>query len=163
MAVPDQTFLSPNKTVAIRVLPGAVLLVFSGKMTLAEFEAALPMLDHPILGDRYVQLCRLAPGGVKEAPDEDFRARAARSVREREGKLVAFAYVLIGEGFVASVARTVIAGIGVLSRASHPQKVFSDPRAAIDWLAGQRPAGTIDPDQLMLMLDELVELAGAKR
>lgn len=163
MALPDQTFLSPNKSIAIRVLPGVVLQVFSGKMTREEFETTRPMLDHPILGDRYVQLTRLAPSGMQDAPDQDFRTRVAQSARERDGKIVAFAYVLIGEGFVASVARTVIAGISVLSRSSFPQKVFPEPNAALAWLAGQHPAGALDPAQLMLELDELIELGGAKR
>jgi hypothetical protein len=163
VALPDQTFLSPNKTIAVRVLPGVVLQVFSGKMTREEFESTRPLLDHPILGDRYVQLTRLAPSGVKEAPDPDFRARAAESVRERERRIVAFAYVLIGEGFVASVARTVIAGINVLSRPSFPQRVFPESNAALAWLAGQLPAGTIDPAQLLLELDDLIDLAGSKR
>jgi hypothetical protein len=163
VALPDQTFLSPNKTIAIRVLPGAVLQVFSGKMTREEFETTRPMLDHPILGDRYVQLTRLAPSGMQEAPDPDFRARAAESAREREEKIVAFAYVLIGGGLVASVARTVIAGISVLSRSSFPQKVFSESNAALAWLAGQHPAGALDPAQLMLELEELIDLVGAKR
>lgn len=163
VAMLPQTFLSPNKTIAMRVLPGVVLQVFSGKLTLAEFEASLPMLDHPILGKRYVQLCRVAPTGVKEAPDDDFRARAAKTMREREEKLAGFAYLVIGEGFKASVVRAVIAGINVLSRPGHPQKVFSEPEAAFLWLAEQLPPGTIDPAQLMRMLDELIELAGAKR
>jgi hypothetical protein len=163
VAVLPQTFLSPNKTIAMRVMPGVVLQVFSGKLTVAEFETALPMLDHPIIGGRYVQLCRLAPSGGKEAPDDDFRARAAKSMREREGKLVAFAYVIIGEGFVASVARAVIAGINVLSRPNHAQKVFSEPQTASIWLAEQHPAGNIDTAQMLKALDELVDLAGAKR
>lgn len=163
VAVPEQTFISRNKTVATGVLPGMVLQVFSGKSTLEEFEAAQHMLDHPIIGERYVQLCRLAPSGGREAPDDEFRARAAQTLREREGRLVAFAYVIVGEGFVASVARAVIAGINVLSRSSHPQKVFSEPKAAIAWLAEQLPAGAINPAQVMLALDELVDLAGAKR
>jgi hypothetical protein len=163
VAAPPQTFLSPNKTIAMRVMPGVVLQVFSGKLTVAEFETALPLLDHPILGHRYVQLCRLAPTGGKEAPDDDFRARAAKSMREREGRLAGFAYVIIGEGFVASVARAVIAGINVLSRPSHAQKVFSEPQPASIWLAEQLPAGTIDPAALLRSLDELIDLAGAKR
>jgi hypothetical protein len=163
VARPDQTFLSPNKTIAVRVLPGAVLQVFSGKMTAGEFESTRPMLEHPILGDRYVQLTRLAPSGVKEAPDPDFRACAAKSMREREEHVAAFAFVLIGDGLVGSVARTVIAGINVLARRSFPQKVFPEPSAAITWLAGHLPAGTIDPAELMASLDELIELAGARR
>jgi hypothetical protein len=163
VALPDQTFLSPNKTIAVRVLPGVVLQVFSGKMTREEFESTRPLLDHPILGDRYVQLTRLAPSGVREAPDPDFRTSAAKSVRERERRIVAFAYVLIGEGFVASVARTVIAGINVLSRPNHAQKVFSEPQTASIWLAEQHPAGNIDTAQMLKALDELVDLAGAKR
>jgi hypothetical protein len=163
VGLPDQTFLSPNKTIAIRVLPGVLLQACSGKLTLAEFEATEPMLDHPILGDRYVQLIRLQPGGVRDAPDEDYRSRVAQWIREREGHVVALAYVLIGEGFVGSVARTVIAGINMLGRRSYPQEVFSEPKAAITWLAGQVPAGTLDPAELMLSLDELIDLAGAKR
>jgi hypothetical protein len=160
---PDQTFVSPNKTIAVRVLPGVILQVFSGKMTVEEYETMRHMHEHPVLGDRYVQLCRLAPKGVSEAPDADFRSRVAQRVREREGKLVAFAYVLIGEGLVSSVARAVIAGINVLSRRSHAQKVFSEPRAAIAWLAEQLPTAKIDPAELTRALDELIDLAGAKR
>jgi hypothetical protein len=163
VAVPASTFVCPNKTIAIGVLPGVFVQAFAGKLTLAELETVLPMLDHPTLGDRYVQLVRVAPTGVHDAPDDEFRARVAQTAREREGKTLAFAYVVVGDGFLGSMIRAVITGITVLSRPKHPEKVFSEPQAAIAWLVGHLPAGSVDPAQVLRTLDELIDLAGPKR
>ncbi|MFV8749710.1 hypothetical protein ACNOYE_04055 [Nannocystaceae bacterium ST9] len=158
MAAPDRTFLGPNNTIAMRVSPGVVVQVFTGKVSREHLDASLHMLDHPIVGVPYVQLCRVSPTSVKELPDDEFRARAAESLKARAGKLVGFAYVVAGEGFLASMARAVITGINVVLRPTHPEKVFSEPLAAANWLATHLPEGAFVPEQIVRDVDELVAL-----
>lgn len=161
MTAPNRTYLSPSKTIAMRASPGLILQVFTGKVSRADLDGALHMLDLPVVGARYVQLCRVQPNGVKDMPDDDFRALAAKSIRERNDRIAAFAYVIIGEGFLASMTRAVITGINVLSRPKHAMKVFSEPLEAAEWLATQMPDGSVAPAEILAGLDELTSLSGS--
>jgi hypothetical protein len=163
MTAPNKTYLGPSKTIAMRASPGVILQVFTGKVSRAELDGALHMLDLPVVGARYVQLCRFEPNGVKDMPDDDFRTLAAKSIRDRNDRIAAFAYLIIGEGFLASMARAVVTGINVLSRPKHAVKVFSEPLEAAVWLAAQMPEGTVLPNQITTGLDELVALTRAAK
>jgi hypothetical protein len=65
------------------------------------------------------------------------RAEAAAIARDCEASTLAAAYVFEGEGFRAAMARAVVSGIMLLTRAKHPNKVFSNIPAGLEWLGPQ--------------------------
>jgi hypothetical protein len=154
----DPRYVNPEKTIAMQAFPGVVLQVLSGQVTREHFERSLPWLEHPILGDRYVQLIRIAPTSIKEIPDDEFRKAAAQMLKQQSGRLAALAFVVAGEGFLSSMSRAVITGVSLLARAAHHEKVFSEPLAAATWLASQSPSVVLVPEQIVRSLDELIAL-----
>lgn len=58
------------------------------------------------------------------------------------------ATVFEGSGFRATVLRSLVTAIQLASSASHPAKVFTATRPALEWLASTQPAGALDVDHL---------------
>lgn len=154
----DTLYVNPSKTIAIKVFPGVVVRVIVGQVTRDHLEHSLSMHHHPIVGDRYVELCRIAPSRAHEIPDDEFRKLAAATLKQQSGRLTAIAYVVAGSGFVSSMAHMVIAGVSLLSRATHVEKVFSEPLPAASWLALQSPTVKLDPADIAATVDQLVKL-----
>jgi hypothetical protein len=154
----DSSYVNPSKTIAVQVFPGVVLQSLSGLVTRDQYERMLPMLEHPIIGDRYVQLIHVVPTSIGDLPDDEFRKCAADSLKRQSGRLAALAYVVAGEGFLASMARTVIAGVSLLSRSTHAEKVFSESLPAATWLASHSGARTLVPADVVRAVEELVRL-----
>ena len=63
---------------------------------------------------------------------------------------IAFAWVVLGEGFIAAAVRSVISAITFGARSSFPNKVFSDMDSAVRWLVlrAGKSGGALDPAAL---------------
>jgi hypothetical protein len=66
-------------------------------------------------------------------PDSPVRHKASAVLAETAGHVLCTATVIEGEGFWASAARAVVATITLVSRASHPHKVFATIEESADW------------------------------
>ena len=75
-------------------------------------------------------------GAINVDLSNDMR-KAAASLTERFNAFSAGqAMVIEANGFMASLARSVITGINLVARAKTNQRVFQDPREASEWLLG---------------------------
>lgn len=81
-------------------------------------------------------------------PDNETRELAAKQLREPARNLVALALVLEGDGFKASTARAVSAGIVLLARPSVPYKVFGSLEEALRSLAGPLALSAAEQEQV---------------
>lgn len=66
-------------------------------------------------------------------PDAPVRRKASSVLGETGGHVLCTATVIEGEGFWVSAARAVVATITLLSRASHPHRVFATIAEAAVW------------------------------
>jgi hypothetical protein len=159
----DLTFVSPSGVMAMRVIPGLLVQTITGKPTREDFVyVAERGFTHPALGERFVQICRVAPDSVRDTPDDDFRKTAAEYVERQHGKLQGFGYVVVGSPLLSATARAVISGISLLSRAPHPEKAFGDLEDAARWLHGLRPEGP-GPQQMIDAVEELLRVSAKVR
>ena len=69
-------------------------------------------------------------------PDSSVRAALAAMLKDHEQRIVASAVVFEGAGFRASVVRSVVIGISMLSRPKCPHTVFASTKDGIAWLSG---------------------------
>ena len=84
--------------------------------------------------------------GDQATPPDASRASAlATMLKDNEQRIVASAVVFEGAGFRASVIRSVVIGISMLSRPKCPHMVFASPEAGIEWLSGYEPLGGGSP------------------
>jgi hypothetical protein len=110
---------------------------------------AVTVLRQPATGERLrrlrrdlVQLYERHPGKVASmtileagafgSTPEDVRAESIALMRESH--VFAAAIVIEGKGFRLAALRALLAGLGLVSRPRHEQKVFENIDAAADWL-----------------------------
>ncbi len=85
----------------------------------------------------------------QDPQSSEARAEMARIVREHTTAIIAAAIVCEGDGFRATVARSVITAVHMASRAVHPLKVFDASEPALRWLGSKQPSGAaIDREKL---------------
>jgi hypothetical protein len=105
---------------------------------------------------RDIKWATLAIGGVGvKMPDDETRKASAELMARLDPGLVASAVVVEGEGFFASVARGVIAGIFSLSRSRVPQRAFRTAPEAVAWLA---PRLEMDEAHASALTEALMDL-----
>jgi hypothetical protein len=66
---------------------------------------------------------------------DDARQEVVVTQREFDAAQECLATVIEGGGFWAATVRSVAAGMALVSRTRFPQRVFSDPQAALGWVA----------------------------
>jgi hypothetical protein len=69
-------------------------------------------------------------------PDGIARTALATMLKDHEARIVASAVVFEGTGFRASVIRSVVVGISMLSRPKCPHTVFASVSEGVTWLSG---------------------------
>lgn len=132
--------LAPDGVMALRALPGLSLQIYRGRATGAHVPAVLAHTNDPILGPRFVQMILLDPSSVKDAPDDEFRKAAARSLHDALPRVIAGAAVVTRKGFVGATARAIMTGLNYVAGSKSKQEVFSSLEEAAAWLAGQSEA-----------------------
>ena len=70
-------------------------------------------------------------------PDGNTRVALAAMLKDNEARIVASAVVFEGSGFRASVVRSVVIGITMLTRPKCPHTVFASVNEGIAWLSGR--------------------------
>jgi hypothetical protein len=89
-------------------------------------------------------------------PDSATRAALASMLKAHETRIVASAVVFEGVGFRASMIRSIVIGISMLSRPKCPHTVFASTKEGIAWLSGQLDDSPRDcADQLRLAVERL--------
>jgi hypothetical protein len=126
---------------------GAIIDVYAAKPSLGHVEHAGAAIRNE--GARRARLVYLS--GRSSPPDDAFRKRAAELLAENRDLITAQATILEVAGIMGAAARSILAGISLLSRSNYPEKVFDSPEAAAAWLA------SVDPG-----VDEAAVLAGAR-
>lgn len=91
------------------------------------------------------------------SPDAAARSALANMLKENEARLVASAVVYEGSGFRASMIRSIVIGISMLSRHECPHTVFASVSEGVAWLTkhlGERDPA-LDADGVREVLDQL--------
>src|SRR6185369_806476 len=70
-------------------------------------------------------------------PDVNVRTALADMLKANEARIFASAVVFEATGFRASVVRSIVVGISMLSRPKCPHTVFGSVREGIAWLSGR--------------------------
>ena len=120
-----------------------------------------------------VELATLLAGGAAEfgsvgllqvigdratPPDSTVRAALAAMLKDNEQGIVASAVVFEGSGFRASMIRSVVIGISLLSRPKCPHTVFASTAEGTEWLSGYMKSNGSPhyaPDRVRLAIDDL--------
>ncbi len=97
-------------------------------------------------------------GDQATPPDGPTRSALAAMLKNNETRIVASAVVFEGAGFRASVIRSIVIGISMLSRPKCPHMVFASTSAGIAWLSARLKASACTPhsvDSMQLAIDRL--------
>ena len=70
-------------------------------------------------------------------PESATRAALARMLKNNETRIIASAVVFEGAGFRASVVRSIVIGISMLSRPQCPHMIFATANEGIAWLSAR--------------------------
>jgi hypothetical protein len=95
-------------------------------------------------------------------PDAATRAKLAAMLKDNETRIIASAVVFEGAGFRASVIRSIVIGISMLSRPKCPHTVFESTTAGSQWLSGQLNASGgpgQSAESMQLAIDQLRQRA----
>lgn len=78
-------------------------------------------------------------GSEAAGMDATGRQLMADVIRRHTARIGAAAMIVNGDGFRSTVVRSVLTGIHLASRATHPLRVFSAVEPALDWYEENRP------------------------
>ena len=112
-----------------------IVHLFEGHLGMADMERMHQQGErwnaaHP---GRRVELVIIFPSDAKMNTEE--RARMSRLIKHGEAHRAASATVILAEGILASVQRSVLTGLMMLVPSPHPVKVFGQVSEALSWLA----------------------------
>ena len=130
--------------------------LFEGTVTLADMDRLQSVGDrwnaqHP---EKRVELVVVLPSNARMTHEE--RMRMVRLIKHGEAHRAATGTVILAEGLLASVQRSVLTGMMMLAPAPHPAKVFGNLTEAVAWLAPYVKSvcgDALKPEQLASMLD----------
>ncbi len=109
--------------------------IFEGKLTLenmAELEAASEAW-HAKLHGKLVEMVVIHPSQSKMTSEE--RKRMTGIIKRWEHTRAASATVILAQGLLGSLHRSVLTGLQMIVPAPHPTKVFGSTEDALQWLA----------------------------
>jgi len=108
--------------------------LFEGKLTLDDIERLEKNSEvwHSKIAGKVVEMVVIFPSEAKMTSEE--RTRMTRIIKRWEHKRLASATVILAQGLVGSMHRSVLTGMQMLVPAPHPVKVFGAISDAIQWL-----------------------------
>ena len=114
-----------------------VVHLFEGHLSVPDMERMHARAErwktaHP---GRRVELVVIFPSDAQMSHDE--RVRMARLIKHGEAQRAASATVILAQGLLASVQRSVLTGMTMIAPPPHPAKVFGKLADALHWLAPQ--------------------------
>jgi hypothetical protein len=109
---------------------------------------------------RHAVLSVIDPGVGKEMGD-DARKRARAISLDMEPFTVGHSFIVLGNGFFAAMARSIIAGIQLVSRTKAPWRVTSDANDGITFIVDQvrQDGGTVDEAALRAIVERVIRPA----
>jgi hypothetical protein len=109
--------------------------LFEGRLTTADMDhmEAVGSAWHRKNPGKLVELVVVLPSNTRMTPEE--RARMTALIRRWEHHRVASATVILAEGLLGAMQRSVLTGLMMLAPAPHPTKVFGGIAPAMAWLA----------------------------
>jgi eukaryotic-like serine/threonine-protein kinase len=96
-------------------------------------------------------------------PEANVRAALAAMLKDNEARIVASAVVFEGTGFRASVIRSIVIGISMLTRPKCPHTVFASVKEGIAWLCTHLGGGSVGARHATAMQLAIDRLRNAKR
>ena len=123
----------PTATTAVWRMLGVHL--FRGKLTLDDMD----VLDEQgamwrkTMPGKTVELVVIFPSDAQMTSDE--RKRMAQLIKRWENERLASSTVVLAEGLVGSLHRSILTGLQMLVPSPHPVKVFGTIAPAVTWLA----------------------------
>jgi hypothetical protein len=108
--------------------------LFEGRVTLPEMNDMLAVgrrwnAEHP---ETRVELVVVFPSDTRMSHDE--RVHMARVLKLGEARRVCSATVILAEGLLASVQRSILTCMTMLAPPPHPARVFDGVTGALEWL-----------------------------
>lgn len=136
------------------VLGGFGVHLFEGHLSLEQMDRMQVMAERwqEQRKAKLVELVVIHPSDARMNHEE--RARMARLIKFGETRRIASATVILAEGIIASVQRSVLTGLTMLVPPPHPAKVFGEVDPAVEWLHPYLPTTTsnIAPGELRASL-----------
>lgn len=116
--------------------------LFEGHLSLAQMDQMQVLADRWLEQRRgkLVELVVIHPSDARMTHEE--RARMARLIKAGESRRTASATVILAQGIVASVQRSILTGLTMLVPPPHPAKVFGEIDEALSWLHPYMQAST---------------------
>jgi hypothetical protein len=142
-----------------------VVHLFEGHLGLADMERMHVEGErwnaaHP---GRRVELVVILPSDAKMSHEE--RVRMARMIKNGESQRAASATVILADGLLASVQRSILTGLMMVVPSPHPIKIAAQLEEALRWLAPHVQA-VCDPkltaDVLISLVDENISAFRAR-
>ena len=109
--------------------------LFEGKVTLADMEEIEARSEkwHEKIRGKLVEMVVIFPSDAKMTSEE--RAKMTHIIKRWESSRAASATVILAQGLVGSMHRSVLTGLQLVVPAPHPVKVFGNTTDAVKWLA----------------------------
>lgn len=109
--------------------------LFEGKVTVADMEEIerRSVLWHEKIRGKLVEMVVILPGDAKMTSEE--RTKMTQIIKRWESSRAASATVILAQGLVGAMHRSVLTGMVMLAPAPHPVKVFGTIPDAVKWLA----------------------------
>jgi hypothetical protein len=129
----EAAFRTPNVVTGVWRRFGAH--VFEGRLSLEDMARleSFGNLWHKKNPGSVVELAVILPSEARMAGEE--RARLAKIIRRWEMTRTASATVILANGLVGAMQRSVLTGLMMIAPAPHPTRVFGTTREAAAWLA----------------------------
>lgn len=108
--------------------------IFEGKVTVEDMKKIEESGEvwHAKIPGKLVEMVIIIPSGAKMTSEE--RSKMAHIIRRWEHARSASATVILAQGLVGSMHRSVLTGLQLLAPAPHPVKVFGNVHDAVWWL-----------------------------
>ncbi len=109
--------------------------LFEGKVTLADMEEIEERSTtwHDKLRGKVVEMVVIFPSDAKMTSEE--RAKMTHIIKRWESSRAASATVILAQGLVGAMHRSVLTGMQMIVPAPHPMKVFGTVPDGVKWLA----------------------------
>ena len=116
------------------VLGTFVVHLFEGHLSIAQMDHMQVMAERWLeqRNTKVVELVIIHPSDARMTHEE--RAHMARLIKFGETRRNASATVILAEGIVGSVQRSILTGLTMLVPPCHPAKVLGQVAPALDWL-----------------------------
>ena len=135
----------PSTMVRVLSLETSHVIVARGHAVVAIWRRPMDVASARIAHAALREVAKLHPGeaiyvnvirGAVPPPSDDVRRELVAMVRTGAGVFRGAAVIALGNAFVGSLVRSVVAGMVMIARPAFPMKVFGDVTEATDWIGG---------------------------